>query len=130
MTGSRFVGYVYNLNSLFMKTGAYTASDGIHDYAINICGALATDASPCPGSHGACQSKNGGQNPYAMGFPSTNLTALDGIITLEYQGGDVCHDQYMRTTQISFVCGGKRLAFRKPLFFSPWPATAQLPPLL
>ena len=55
---------------------------------------------------GACQSETDGQKrTYNAGNVASDIYYDDGIIILNYTGGDKCHnDQYERNTIISFVC--------------------------
>ncbi|KAL5011151.1 hypothetical protein ScPMuIL_013456 [Solemya velum] len=97
-------GYVYNLASLKSKEGYAVEDHKGHTYKLNVCQMLTT--SPCAANTGICQSETDGEGRhFSGGIANDRLQINDGIITLNYTGGDKCHDEkFERNTIISFVC--------------------------
>jgi hypothetical protein len=73
---------------------------------------------------GSCQQeKGGGRRHFNAGNATAELTMVDGIPTMTYSGGDICHhNKVHRTTVVSFVCTHQDLSaeaadsFGRPTF--------------
>lgn len=81
---------------------------------------MLSSATPCGSSSGSCQlslkSKNLHHN---AGNYNKRLSYNDGVLSLNYSGGDVCfHSKTKRQTLISFVCDPKVTndSLSKPVF--------------
>lgn len=97
-------GYAFDLSSLRRSEG-YTVDDRKdHKFTLNVCGAVA--GTTCVASTGTCQVETIGEmRSFNAGKWNANLQYDDGILFLNYSGGDKCHNnQYERNVIISFIC--------------------------
>eukprot|EP00123_Amoebidium_parasiticum_P017322 comp23800_c0_seq1/m.41372 comp23800_c0_seq1/g.41372 ORF comp23800_c0_seq1/g.41372 comp23800_c0_seq1/m.41372 type:complete len:2646 (-) comp23800_c0_seq1:58-7995(-) len=95
-------GTLFDLSSLSHPDGYTLNGADNHTYVVNVCGNLDRANAGCPTGVGACQS----DTKKSMGTENSTLTYADGIVTLIYSGGDICHHtNTSRYTVIVFVCG-------------------------
>ncbi|ETE64374.1 Cation-independent mannose-6-phosphate receptor [Ophiophagus hannah] len=99
--------YVYNLSPL--RGNDIKVSTEEYDYYFRICDKLTTGL--CKQSNNSedvvssCQIKK--QVPHAKkiaGLQTERLTYENGLLMINYTGGDVCHKVYNRSTAIFFYC--------------------------
>ncbi|XP_037376580.1 cation-independent mannose-6-phosphate receptor isoform X2 [Talpa occidentalis] len=110
-------GHLYNLRSLSLNDTIVTA--GEYTYYFRVCGQLSS--SVCLGGEKAkavssCQEKRGPQGFHKVaGLLTEKLTYENGLLKMNYTGGDRCHQVYERSTTIYFYCdrGTQRPMFLK-----------------
>ncbi|XP_023236304.1 cation-independent mannose-6-phosphate receptor-like [Centruroides sculpturatus] len=105
-------GFKYNLSSL-KKVGSYEVmtSNSEHKYYLNVCGAIKN--STCGPNVGSCQEDEESNKRWNAGLANSKLNFHEGVLTLNYSGGDICHGKYSRHTIIEFKCGSGE---GKPMF--------------
>ncbi|XP_054722870.1 cation-independent mannose-6-phosphate receptor-like isoform X2 [Uloborus diversus] len=98
-------GHVFNFTAL-RDHGSFKTRKGSHEYHVSVCGG-GKDTSPCGLGSAMCQEElSGGKRHWSGGAPNGNLTLDDGILLLNYTGGDPCHQgRFQRNTLIEFRCG-------------------------
>ncbi|XP_062610067.1 cation-independent mannose-6-phosphate receptor-like [Saccostrea cucullata] len=97
-------GYTFDLQSL-KQTKGYNVSDRAdHTFTLNVCQPIS--GTRCQDKTGACQVETRGQlRSFNAGNANTKLQYDDGILFLNYTGGDKCHNgQFERNVIISFIC--------------------------
>ncbi|XP_028411568.1 cation-independent mannose-6-phosphate receptor-like [Dendronephthya gigantea] len=101
----------YNLSPLTLRDGNWMAEDTRShlDYYINVCsGYYPEGVNPkCKGSAGigGCQVDRNHEHSHSMGLvQSRPIVSSINDVTLRYQGGDICHQKYHRSTRINFFC--------------------------
>ncbi|XP_028412187.1 cation-independent mannose-6-phosphate receptor-like isoform X2 [Dendronephthya gigantea] len=101
----------YNLSPLTLRDGNWMAEDTRShlDYYINVCnGYYPGGVNPkCKGSMGigGCQVDRKHGHSHSMGLVQSRPTVSStNDVTLRYQGGDICHHKYHRSTRINFFC--------------------------
>ncbi|XP_070567815.1 cation-independent mannose-6-phosphate receptor-like [Ptychodera flava] len=99
-------GFRFDLNVLSKEAG-YSVRDGLgHEFKINVCSPI-KDTQCTSANVGACQEEIAiadGQS-YNAGNYNKNLFYDDGILFLNYSGGDPCHsNKFTRNTILNFVC--------------------------
>uniref|UniRef100_A0A8C9W683 Insulin-like growth factor 2 receptor n=1 Tax=Scleropages formosus TaxID=113540 RepID=A0A8C9W683_SCLFO len=97
-------GHVFNLMSLSNKD--YVVKSGKYEYHLAVCAdirsAICMHKDRDSDSVAVCQVD--GQSQKVAGLATQNLTYDDGLIMINYTGGDVCHKIYKRSTAILFAC--------------------------
>ena len=103
-------GSFYDLSRLGLTKGNWDvgAPDGVN-YELNVCRGLVRDnycSGPkckCIDAWAACQVTQAGV--YSLGFATGPQIdpETDGLF-IEYQGGQICHGKYQRSTRIDFAC--------------------------
>ncbi|XP_076467139.1 cation-independent mannose-6-phosphate receptor-like [Babylonia areolata] len=100
--------YEFDLSPLRKTSGAYKMNDRQgHYFYINVCGAVDNATCSDSGSAGSCQVEiNGEERSFNAGNMNANLRYLrNGVLMLNYSGGDVCHHNNVpRTSIINFIC--------------------------
>ncbi|XP_072265418.1 cation-independent mannose-6-phosphate receptor [Pyxicephalus adspersus] len=97
-------GHLYNLKPLGAKN--VEVKEGEYLYQFRVCGEVT--GSPCSSKApsgttvSSCQVK--GSSVKLAGVTNQKLIYEDGLIMLNYTGGDLCHQKYNRTTLILFYC--------------------------
>uniref|UniRef100_A0A4X2LI69 Cation-independent mannose-6-phosphate receptor n=1 Tax=Vombatus ursinus TaxID=29139 RepID=A0A4X2LI69_VOMUR len=108
-------GHIYNLKALAVNDTIVI--DGEYSYYFRVCGSLSSDVcKPADSSKkvSACQKKKGPQGfQKTAGLLTQKLTYENGLIKINYTGGDTCHKIYQRSTTIFFYCD--RIT-QKPVF--------------
>ncbi|XP_056014073.1 cation-independent mannose-6-phosphate receptor-like [Ostrea edulis] len=97
-------GYTFDLQSLKQSQG-YKVDDRVdHIFTLNVCAPVT--GTPCNAKSGTCQVETKGEKrSFNAGNVNANLQYNDGILFLNYTGGDKCHNnQFERNTIISFIC--------------------------
>ncbi|XP_036361842.1 cation-independent mannose-6-phosphate receptor isoform X1 [Octopus sinensis] len=96
-------GVSFDLSQL-KKSKGYTISDQKeHSFQLNICGAVAN--SQCSKESSSCQTNTNTNKSFNCGKANSNLQFKEGVIFLNYSGGDKCHGgKFERNTIINFVC--------------------------
>uniref|UniRef100_A0A670YH54 Insulin like growth factor 2 receptor n=1 Tax=Pseudonaja textilis TaxID=8673 RepID=A0A670YH54_PSETE len=99
--------YVYNLSPL--RGNDIKVSTEEYDYYFRICDKLTTGLCKQPNNTAdvvsSCQIKK--QEPHAKkiaGLQTERLTYENGLLKINYTGGDICHKVYRRSTAIFFYC--------------------------
>ena len=96
-----------------LLTGNWEAVDNRHSnehlhYFINVCRPYNPPPQEisCPGGAiGACQFDHKTGRGHNMGYVQSNpQIAANGDLALRYLGGDMCHNQFNRSTRIIFSC--------------------------
>ncbi|XP_068088128.1 cation-independent mannose-6-phosphate receptor [Hyperolius riggenbachi] len=97
-------GHTYDLKPLADKN--FEVVDGDYRYQLRVCGEVV--GSPCASQApsgtkvSSCQVK--GHVAKLAGLSNQKLIYEDGLIKLNYTGGELCHQKYNRTTLILFHC--------------------------
>lgn len=111
-------GHVYNLKPLGEKN--VEVKDGDYLYQLRVCGEVTesscTSKAPSGTTVSSCQIK--GTTVKVAGLTNQKLIYEDGLIMVNYTGGDLCHQKYNRTTLILFYCDKTE---RKPVFMKETP---------
>ncbi|KAK3097797.1 hypothetical protein FSP39_013248 [Pinctada imbricata] len=100
-------GYTFDLSSLTIKSPWYKLDDREgHSYTLNVCGKVT--GTDCTGSDNlaVCQVENQGEKrKFKGGNANSQLHYNDGILFLNYAGGDKCHQgKFERSSIINFIC--------------------------
>uniref|UniRef100_A0A8C0X744 Cation-independent mannose-6-phosphate receptor n=1 Tax=Castor canadensis TaxID=51338 RepID=A0A8C0X744_CASCN len=99
-------GNLYDLRPLALNTT--TVSAGEYTYYFRICGKLSADVCSSLDRSKAvssCQEKRGPQGfQKVAGLLTQKLTYENGLLKMNYTGGDTCHQVYQRSTTILFYC--------------------------
>ncbi|XP_047625757.1 cation-independent mannose-6-phosphate receptor [Phacochoerus africanus] len=99
-------GNLYDLKPLALNDTVVSA--GEYTYYFRVCGKLSSDV--CPTSDrskviSSCQEKRGPQGfQKVAGLLTQKLTYENGVLKMNYTGGDTCHKVYQRSTTIFFYC--------------------------
>ncbi|XP_052025662.1 cation-independent mannose-6-phosphate receptor isoform X3 [Apodemus sylvaticus] len=108
-------GSLYNLKPLALNDTILVA--GEYTYYFRVCGKLSSDV--CSAHDGSkavssCQEKKGPQGfQKVAGLLNQKLTFENGLLKMNYSGGDTCHKVYQRSTTIYFYCDQTT---QKPVF--------------
>ncbi|GAB1300523.1 Cation-independent mannose-6-phosphate receptor [Apodemus speciosus] len=108
-------GSLYDLKPLSLNDTIIVA--GEYTYYFRVCGKLSSDV--CSAHDGSkavssCQEKKGPQGfQKVAGLLSQKLTFENGLLKVNYTGGDTCHKVYQRSTTIYFYCDQTT---QKPVF--------------
>ncbi|XP_029327247.1 cation-independent mannose-6-phosphate receptor [Mus caroli] len=108
-------GNLYDLKPLALNDTIITV--GEYTYYLRVCGKLSSDV--CSAHDGSkavssCQEKKGPQGfQKVAGLLSQKLTFENGLLKMNYTGGDTCHKVYQRSTTIYFYCDRTT---QKPVF--------------
>ncbi|XP_053316140.1 cation-independent mannose-6-phosphate receptor [Spea bombifrons] len=110
-------GHVYDLKALGDKDIEVKSND--FTYQFRVCGGITS--SPCVvKANGmavsSCQVK--GTDAKIAGLVNQKLTFENGLISINYTGGDRCHKIYNRSTAILFYCDGEN---KQPVFLKETP---------
>lgn len=91
----------FDLSRLRSLNG-YSVSDRVgHIFMLNVCGKVKSN---CADSSGSCQTDMFNKS-FNAGNANAKLHLRNGIVSLNYTGGDKCHQgKFNRNTIISFVC--------------------------
>ncbi|KAG8444174.1 hypothetical protein GDO86_009380 [Hymenochirus boettgeri] len=94
-------GYLYNLKPLGEKDINVKAEDYV--YTFKVCGAISKQV--CTGAQNvsSCQVKDA--NHKVAGLFNQKLTFENGLISINYTDGELCHNIYKRSTVVLFICG-------------------------
>lgn len=131
-------GYTFNLNYMKNIRVNFSVDDGEYRYYLGICDALTGFVGPCENSS-VCQTKPDDPNfSKSLGLPNGNLVYSEGIISVTYNLGSLCHNKYNRSAMIKFTCEHPFGRINsKPYFISEaedctylfeWPTTFACPP--
>lgn len=99
-------GNLYDLKPLALNDTIISA--GEYTYYFRVCGKLSLDV--CSAHDGSkavssCQEKKGPQGfQKVAGLLNQKLTFENGLLKMNYSGGDTCHKVYQRSTTIYFYC--------------------------
>lgn len=108
-------GNVYDLKPLALNDTIVSA--GEYNYYFRVCGKLSSDVCPTTDASrviSSCQEKPGPQGfQRVAGLLNQKLTYENGLLKLNYTGGDMCHKVYQRSTTIFFYCDRST---QKPVF--------------
>ncbi|XP_063773902.1 cation-independent mannose-6-phosphate receptor [Pseudophryne corroboree] len=109
-------GYVYDLRPL--GEHVVEVPDGEYKYQLKVCGDITESLCQAPAGStvSSCQVK--GNTGKLAGLTNQKLIYKDGLIMLNYTGGEVCHKKYTRTTLIMFHCDKTE---GKPVFLKETP---------
>ncbi|XP_066228988.1 cation-independent mannose-6-phosphate receptor isoform X1 [Saccopteryx leptura] len=108
-------GHLFDLKPLSLNDTVVNA--GEYTYYFRVCGKLASGA--CPLGDGSrmissCQEKRGPLGFHKVaGLLTQKLTYENGLLKMNYTGGDTCHKVYQRSTAIIFYCDHST---QRPLF--------------
>ncbi|GAB1599449.1 cation-independent mannose-6-phosphate receptor-like [Argonauta hians] len=96
-------GITFDLSRL-RKSQGYTVSDQKeHSFQLNICGNV--EQNSCSKKSGSCQTNVLTNRSFNSGNANSILHYKNGIVFLNYTGGDKCHQgKFERNTIINFVC--------------------------
>ncbi|XP_014444729.1 cation-independent mannose-6-phosphate receptor [Tupaia chinensis] len=108
-------GNLYDLKPLAFNDTVVSA--GEYTYYFRVCGKLSSGVCPTDDRTHAvssCQEKRGPQGfQKVAGLPTQKLTYENGLLKINYTGGDTCHKVYQRSTTIFFYCDRST---QKPVF--------------
>ncbi|XP_015354170.2 cation-independent mannose-6-phosphate receptor [Marmota marmota marmota] len=108
-------GNLYDLRPLGLQDTVVSA--GEYDYHFRVCGKLSSDVCPTPDRAkvvASCQEKQGPEGFHKVaGLLTQKLTYENGLLKMNYTGGDTCHQVYQRSTTIFFYCDRTT---QKPVF--------------
>nr|XP_019605252.1 PREDICTED: cation-independent mannose-6-phosphate receptor [Rhinolophus sinicus] len=108
-------GNLYDLKPLALNDTIVSA--GEYNYYFRVCGKLSSDVCPTTDASrviSSCQEKPGPQGfQRVAGLLNQKLTYENGLLKLNYTGGDMCHKVYQRSTTIFFYCDRST---QKPVF--------------
>eukprot|EP00042_Codosiga_hollandica_P059240 m.908301 g.908301 ORF g.908301 m.908301 type:complete len:2204 (+) comp60100_c0_seq3:1210-7821(+) len=110
--------HLFDLTSLMRPGQDYNVTTPQYTYFIALCGlANASCAGANDSNAAACQTPSSGSgNTYSLGGASSSLEIDDGILTLTYEDGTLCHGVYNRSTTIVFVCNASASGAAGPTF--------------
>ncbi|XP_075059666.1 cation-independent mannose-6-phosphate receptor [Mixophyes fleayi] len=111
-------GYLYNLKPLGEKP--VEVLDGGYTYQLKVCGELSESpcASQAPTGETVSSCQVTGNTGKVAGLTNQKLIYKDGLLMLNYTGGELCHKKYKRTTLIMFHCDKTE---GKPVFLKETP---------
>nr|XP_033791685.1 cation-independent mannose-6-phosphate receptor [Geotrypetes seraphini] len=99
-------GYSYNLAPLGGKELSVAA--GKYEYHFTVCGVISDSLCLAEKSSGlrvsSCQVQTDSKVAKIAGLYTTNVTYDNGLIMINYTGGETCHKIYQRSTAILFYC--------------------------
>ncbi|XP_037673819.1 cation-independent mannose-6-phosphate receptor [Choloepus didactylus] len=99
-------GNLYDLKPLALNDTAVTA--GEYTYYFRVCGKLSSDVCVTDDRSkviSSCQEKRGpGGFHKVAGLLTQKVTYENGMLKINYTGGDTCHKVYQRSTTIFFYC--------------------------
>nr|XP_045014516.1 cation-independent mannose-6-phosphate receptor [Jaculus jaculus] len=108
-------GNLYDLRPLAANDTAVTA--GEYTYHFRVCGKLSSAVCPAHDRSkvvSSCQEKRGPLGfQKVAGLLTQKLTYENGLLKINYTGGDTCHQVYQRSTTIFFYCDRST---QKPVF--------------
>ncbi|KAF7462368.1 cation-independent mannose-6-phosphate receptor [Marmota monax] len=108
-------GNLYDLRPLGLQDTVVSA--GEYNYHFRVCGKLSSDVCPTPDRSkvvASCQEKQGPEGFHKVaGLLTQKLTYENGLLKMNYTGGDTCHQVYQRSTTIFFYCDRTT---QKPVF--------------
>ncbi|XP_053769591.1 cation-independent mannose-6-phosphate receptor [Desmodus rotundus] len=108
-------GNLYDLKPLALNDTVVNA--GEYTYYIRVCGKLSSNVCPTGDRSKAvssCQEKRGPLGfQRVAGLLTQKLTYENGLLKMNYTGGDTCHKVYRRSTTIFFYCDHST---QKPVF--------------
>ncbi|KAF6364588.1 insulin like growth factor 2 receptor [Rhinolophus ferrumequinum] len=108
-------GNLYDLKPLALNDTVVSA--GEYNYYFRVCGKLSSDVCSTTDASrviSSCQEKPGPQGfQRVAGLLNQKLTYENGLLKLNYTGGDMCHKVYQRSTTIFFYCDRST---QKPVF--------------
>uniref|UniRef100_A0A5F9C0Z7 Cation-independent mannose-6-phosphate receptor n=1 Tax=Oryctolagus cuniculus TaxID=9986 RepID=A0A5F9C0Z7_RABIT len=108
-------GNLYDLKPLGLNDTMVSA--GEYNYYFRVCGKLSSDICPTIDKSKAvssCQEKRGPQGfQRVAGLLTQKLTYENGLLKMNYTGGETCHKVYQRSTTIFFYCDRST---QKPVF--------------
>ncbi|KAH9498514.1 Cation-independent mannose-6-phosphate receptor [Bulinus truncatus] len=98
-------GYKFDLSSLKKAEGYTTYDRDGHEFILSVCGWV-NQSTGCVNGTGACQVSQIGHKTFInTGAANARPVHRDGVITLEYRGGESCNARKApRETYINFVC--------------------------
>uniref|UniRef100_A0A673TKJ8 Cation-independent mannose-6-phosphate receptor n=1 Tax=Suricata suricatta TaxID=37032 RepID=A0A673TKJ8_SURSU len=99
-------GNVYDLKPLAVSDTVVSA--GEYTYYFRVCGKLSSDVCPTDDKSkvvSSCQEKKGPLGfQKVAGLLTQKLTYENGLLKMNYTGGDTCHKVYQRSTAVFFYC--------------------------
>ncbi|NWU92230.1 MPRI protein, partial [Upupa epops] len=96
-------GHVYNLKPLSNKDIKVTTDE--YDYFFRVCGEIAQPCKAEARGVSSCQVKRMDRTVTKVaGLTTEKLTFKNGLIMINYTGGEKCHQIYERSTAILFYC--------------------------
>ncbi|XP_058516485.1 cation-independent mannose-6-phosphate receptor isoform X4 [Ochotona princeps] len=108
-------GNLYDLKPLGLNDTMVSTSE--YNYYFRVCGKLSLDVCPISDKSktvSSCQEKKGpGGFQKVAGLLTQKLTYENGLLRMNYTGGDTCHKVYQRSTTIFFYCDRST---QKPMF--------------
>ncbi|KAI5938484.1 Cation-independent mannose-6-phosphate receptor [Manis javanica] len=108
-------GNLYDLKPLAVNDTIVSA--GEYTYYFRVCGQLSSGVCPTDDRSkviSSCQEKRGPQGFHKVaGLLTQKLTYENGLLIMNYTGGDTCHKVYQRSTAIFFYCDR---VTQKPVF--------------
>ncbi|XP_075123765.1 cation-independent mannose-6-phosphate receptor isoform X2 [Leptodactylus fuscus] len=94
--------FVYDLRPLG-ETVIEVAS-GEYKYKLKVCGGITTSECTAPAGSTVSSCQVSGTKGRLAGLTNQKLVYEDGVITINYTGGALCHNKYNRSTLIIFQC--------------------------
>uniref|UniRef100_G1PEY2 Cation-independent mannose-6-phosphate receptor n=1 Tax=Myotis lucifugus TaxID=59463 RepID=G1PEY2_MYOLU len=108
-------GHLYDLKPLAMNDSVVNA--GEYTYYFRVCGKLSSNVCSTDDKSkviSSCQEKRGPLGFHKVaGLLTQKLTYENGLLKMNYTGGDTCHKVYQRSTTIFFYCDRST---QKPVF--------------
>ncbi|XP_007943478.1 cation-independent mannose-6-phosphate receptor [Orycteropus afer afer] len=108
-------GNVYDLKPLGLNDTIVSA--GEYTYYFRVCGKLSAGVCPTQDRSmvvSSCQEKQGPHGFHKVaGLLTQKVTYENGLLKINYTGGDICHNVYQRSTTIFFYCDR---GTQKPVF--------------
>ncbi|KAK2501049.1 hypothetical protein MC885_011037 [Smutsia gigantea] len=108
-------GNLYDLKPLAVNDTVVSA--GEYTYYFRVCGKLSSGVCTTDDRSkviSSCQEKRGPQGFHKVaGLLTQKLTYENGLLKINYTGGDTCHKVYQRSTTIFFYCDR---SMQKPVF--------------
>ncbi|KAI4887672.1 hypothetical protein NFI96_014869 [Prochilodus magdalenae] len=95
-------GYEYNLLSLSGKD--YEVKSTQYEYHFAVCGPITTSVCPHGDKETVASCQVEGAKHRISGMKTQDLMFDDGVIMINYTGGEKCHKIYERSTAILFSC--------------------------
>ncbi|XP_059555884.1 cation-independent mannose-6-phosphate receptor isoform X3 [Myotis daubentonii] len=108
-------GHLYDLKPLALNDSVVNA--GEYTYYFRVCGKLSSNVCSTDDKSkviSSCQEKRGPLGFHKVaGLLTQKLTYENGLLKMNYTGGDTCHKVYQRSTTIFFYCDRST---QKPVF--------------
>ncbi|XP_018421109.1 PREDICTED: cation-independent mannose-6-phosphate receptor [Nanorana parkeri] len=97
-------GHIYDLKPLGAKNVEVKADEYLYQFRVcgEVTGSSCTPKAPSGTTVSSCQVK--GSTAQLAGLTNQKLIYENGLIMINYIGGDLCHQKHNRTTLILFYC--------------------------